>query len=135
MRVIYYIPAFDGSMYVGQTKNLQRRQMEHRYDLYRLNQPKYLYFRKLGMNKKDIKLYVLKYCNDNEANMLEIKFIKMFGKLNKIKYDFNKKEYQKNYREKNRQKINEKQNQKVKCDICGTEMNRGSLSRHKKRKH
>ena len=107
MYYIYYIPAFDGSMYVGQTKNLQQRQGQHRYDLYKSNEPKYLYFRKLGMNKKDIKLYVLKYCDKENVNELELKFIRMFGKLNKVRNDFNLKEYQKEWREKNSQKLNE----------------------------
>ena len=165
MYYIYYIPAFDGSMYVGQTKNLQQRQGQHRYDLYKSNEPKYLYFRKLGMNKKDIKLYVLKYCDKENVNELELKFIRMFGKLNGYKYDFNQKEYQKEYyiknsqklneykkewREKNRQKLKEHQKkyreknkeklkeyrkQKVKCDICDKEMRRDSLRKHKKTKH
>ena len=154
MYYIYYIPAFDGSMYVGQTKNLQKRQSDHRTDLHRCNDPKYLYFRKLGMNKKDIKLYVLKYCDKENVNELERKFIKIFGKLNKVRYDFNEKEYQKEYQQKNKEKIKEyqkewreknkekqKENQKeyykkkVMCDVCGKEMNRSSLKRHKKRKH
>lgn len=119
MKVIYYIPAFDGSMYVGQTNNLSRRQTEHRKLLHKSNNPKYLYFRKLGMNKKDIKLYVLKYCDKHTVNELELKFIRMFGKLNKQKFN-DKNDYRR---------------QKLICNICGSEMNLSSLGRHKKRKH
>jgi hypothetical protein len=43
------------------------------------------------------------------------------------------KEYQKKYYLKNREKINEKAREKVQCELCGIEMNKGSVYNHKKR--
>ena len=76
-------------------------------------------------NKEQIKEHKKEYYENNKEHKKEY-------------YENNKeqiKEYQKEYREDNKDKINEKNKEKVKCNICNKEMNKGNLSRHKKRLH
>jgi hypothetical protein len=46
-----------------------------------------------------------------------------------------KKEYYINNKEKRLTQMKKWYNTRVKCNICGKEMNQGSLKRHKERKH
>lgn len=44
-------------------------------------------------------------------------------------------EYFEIWRNNNREYINKRSRERVKCDICGNELNRGNLSNHKKKRH
>jgi len=70
-------------------------------------------------NKKD-------YYNENKERHYEN--VKIWNQNNKDK----KQEHSKKYRENNKEKIKEKAREKIKCDICGSEIRRDSLGQHKK---
>lgn len=68
-------------------------------------------------------------------NLLNIK--KAYQSIENFKYlkSIRNKKYREKDLEAYRLKNNLRQNVKVVCDICGEEMNKSSLTRHKKRKH
>lgn len=76
-------------------------------------------------NKEKIKEQIKEYYEENKEDI--IPKMKEYYKNNREKILLQKKEY----RENNREKIN----QTIKCDICEIEMNKKSLSRHKKTQH
>ena len=92
-------------------------------------------------NKEKITEQMKKYYENNKYKILErVKDYYKQNKDNSLKYqkqyqlnnkDKNK-EYQKEYYELNKQKIKEQVAEKIKCDKCGSEINRGNLVRHKK---
>jgi hypothetical protein len=85
----------------------------------------------------------LRVClTDEEKKEYFKQYFKQYWEENKEE----KKEYDKKYREKNREekkqyakqyylKNREKRMEKVQCEFCGNEMNKGSLTRHKKKFH
>ena len=56
-------------------------------------------------------------------------------RLSKKQYREKNREYNKQYYEKNREEINRKHKQQSNCDICGKQMRKNNISRHKKNIH
>ena len=77
-------------------------------------------------NKEKILEKAKEYYQKNKEEISENK--KKYRKANIDKIE----EYQKQYRNDNREVLNEKTKEKVICDHCKSEINRSSLSRHKK---
>jgi hypothetical protein len=66
------------------------------------------------------------YHQDNKENIKEYK--REYHQDNKDKINEHKREYHQD----NKDKINEHKKEKVKCDICGKEVSRSNMSKHKK---
>jgi hypothetical protein len=78
------------------------------------------------LNKEKILEYNKEWYENNKDKVLE--YHKEYYENNKDK----KLEYQKEYYENYKDKIKERQKEKIKCDICGFEINRNNLPRHKR---
>jgi predicted GIY-YIG superfamily endonuclease len=135
MGFIYKIE-IDNQIYIGSTLNLRRRQTTHNNDLNIKKTTGRLYEKCRECNITDINLILLEEVEDNDTKIKEQEYIdKLKPTLNMIRAIPKTKEQQKLYKKKWRSDNKHKNNVKINCDICGEEMNKSSLYRHKKRKH
>jgi hypothetical protein len=135
---IYKIKCND-QVYIGSTDNLKQRIDYHTYNCYNEKCKHY-----------NIKLY--RYIRENDIEFTENCFIVVSELLNVVGDELRKIEqgyidyynsiknglndrraYQ--TKEERLTQVKEWRKKRVKCDICGKEMNQSSLTRHKKSKH
>ena len=140
----------DENIYIGSTCGIIKRRCHHKTCCNNQNNPKYnkplyKYIRENGGWDAFILIKIHDYkCNSkNELKVEERRMIDMLKpKLNKCIptrsqkewYEDNKEvilEKNKKYREANKEVIAEKKKEKCKCDICGAEVRKDVLERHK----
>tara|TARA_R110000823_G_C15603605_1_gene465633 strand:+ start:101 stop:547 length:447 start_codon:yes stop_codon:yes gene_type:complete len=139
---------FNENVYIGSTimNYLSNRQQKHNEDLRKgKNLKLYEECRKHNVEKiKCILIEEVDINNKSELSILEQNYInKLHPNLNMIKaFRSNEdikivhRKYSKTHYEKNKEKIlTTKRNNNVECDICKLILGKGSLKRHKLRKH
>tara|TARA_R100001463_G_scaffold1626_1_gene7105 strand:- start:2022 stop:2468 length:447 start_codon:yes stop_codon:yes gene_type:complete len=134
--------------YIGSTimKYLCNRQQKHNQELKQgeKNTPLFEECRKQNITKIICELIEkVEIENINELRTIEQKYInELKPQLNMFKAIRTEEDNridscirQKKYTEKNKEKLKLKRSELVKCPICDIQISRGSLTRHKKRKH
>tara|TARA_R110000787_G_scaffold2334_2_gene9260 strand:- start:298 stop:708 length:411 start_codon:yes stop_codon:yes gene_type:complete len=136
MGFIYKIE-INNETYIGSTtKTLRKRQITHNHDLNVKKTTGKLYEKCRECNITDIDLILLEQVEDNDSKIKEQEYIdKLKPSLNMFRSIPKTKEQQKMYKKKWCSDNKHKNNVRVNCDICGEEMNKSSLYRHKKRLH
>ena len=146
--------------YIGSTKNkyLCNRQRQHNYDLKKSNSYLYEFCREHKIEK--IICELLEEVDNENIRIKEQEYIELLNPSLNVKRAFQTKEERKEqirlkdkkYREKNKDKINEKKKEyyennkkiclekmkennkkKIKCDLCGSIVSKGSLKKHQSR--
>tara|TARA_R110000772_G_scaffold783_2_gene2689 strand:+ start:110 stop:568 length:459 start_codon:yes stop_codon:yes gene_type:complete len=133
--------------YIGSTKNLQRRILNHKTSCHNINSKEYNYkvyqfirdnggwenwqivvIRKLPNTNKPARCYIEQFYKNLYKPTL--------NNYNAMGYDIERiKETEKNYRIENKDTIKETRSVKAKCPHCDLEMHKNSIKRHIKRKH
>jgi len=132
--VIYLLSFDDGSSYIGSSKHLERRLMEHKS--IGSNESSKDYNRKIYVKMRSCAygVSVLENATDIDRYICEQKWI------DELKPDLNdraaylvggKKIYDKKRYEENKQKINERKLHKIMCD-CGAMVSKNNMCFHKK---
>jgi len=132
-------------LYIGSTtQKLYKRQSNHNKDLERKNYKLQKCCKENDINKITlIEIEKVKVENKKELNIIEQKYInelqptlntyRSYRTEEEIKNRH--KEYNENNKEKRKElekKSNDKKKEKVNCEFCNKEMNKGNLSRHQK---
>ena len=137
--------------YIGSTKNLQRRILNHKTSCHNSNCKEYNYkvykFMRVNGGWSNWEIVVIKKLpnTNKEARCYIEQFYKNLYKptlnsRNAMGYDIERekewqKNYDKNYRIENKDKIKAREKLKAKCPICDLEMTKHCIKRHIKRKH
>ena len=158
MEYTFYKIQVKNDCYIGSTKNYHKRMISHKCACFNdkhkhHNINVYKYIRYVGWDNIDIMIIDRIILNSKrEAEKMEAKYMIMFdSKLNMVNSyvsQEDKKEYFKKYREDNREDLLSKKREyhhknkeiilmknkeRASCDLCNLEMNKNSISRHKKK--
>tara|TARA_R110002072_G_scaffold133225_1_gene273695 strand:- start:218 stop:682 length:465 start_codon:yes stop_codon:yes gene_type:complete len=129
--------------YIGSSVDYKSRKSSHRFHTNKETSKKYNYplYEKIRDNGgfENWSMIILANYNCNDKRELELKEREHFEiekpTLNSRIPTRSKKEYAEIHKVKAKHYHDDYMKQKIPCDLCGIEMNKGSIYRHKKRKH
>ena len=142
MEYTFYKIQVGNECYVGSTNDFKNRMRQHKHSCHKEKDSNHKYEYKLydyirnNGGWEQCKCSWFAKVKTDKRNIIEANYIKLFNAtLNTYSPVYDKKIYQKKYNKqyysKNKEKLCEQNTVKGCCDICGKEMRKDSIRRHK----